>query len=630
MRAIRQKSGNEFTYYIIRDITKADGKRSTETVKNLGNESEIKAEYQCEDVFEWAKEQAKLLEDEMPGRNVLVPYSPTTLIPMNQVNCFDIGYLFLQPIYYDLRLDLICKHISKRYDFQYDLNDIMQKLVYERILHPGSKLSTFRQSRSMLEGPTFEYHDVPRALSVMAKEFDFIQSELYEYSKSIIKRNTKVLYYDCTNFFFEIEQDDDIPDAVADEEEIAARKHGFCKEHRPLPIVQMGLFMDYTGIPLAMCLGRGNRNEQITMIPLEKKLMSDFEVSKFVVCTDAGLSSEPNRKFNNWGERSFITTISIKDNKMTKELQSWCLEPTGWKVIGEDEQTYDIRKLDETEEDAARNYERMFYKEKYIPGYDDERNIEFNQVLIVTYSLKYRDYTRSIREAQIERAIAALKQGSTKLEKNSANDYKRFIRREATVVEKKDKKSDNGQRKGTAASNASSTQAANDEIKAKITYSLNQDAIDNEARFDGFYAMETNLVDDVSSILDVAKGRWEIEESFRIMKHDFYARPVFVNRNDRIKAHFLTCFIALLVYRILERKLDEKYTVCQILHTLRDMKMTKAKEAGYIPSYTRTEVTDALHEASGFRTDYEIVRNKKMQGIIRASKQRTHPIKAEK
>lgn len=604
MRSVSHMTKAGLAYYIICDVTKG-GKRTTETVKDLGTEQEIMEKYHCKDAKVWADEQALLMTEEESGRKILVPYTPSELIPLDKTNAYDIGYLFLQKIYYSLRIDLICGHISKQHSFKYDLNDIMMKLVYGRILYPSSKLSTYKQSKTLLEGPTFNYHDVPRALSVMAKDFYSIQAELYEYSKKLIPRNTNVLYYDCTNFFFEIDQSDSISNEEADKKEIAARKHGACKEHRPLPIVQMGLFMDYTGIPLAICINRGNKNEQTTLIPIEEKIMSDFEISRFVVCTDAGLSAEGNRMFNNFGERSFITTVSIKDRKISKKLQTWCLEPTGWFLEGSDK-TYDITHLEDTPEDAEKNRDRIFYKTKLIEGYDNERDIEFNQTLFVTYSLKYRDYTKHLREAQVERAQAALDQGASKIEKNSQTDYKRFIKREAKIVKAGEK--NNGKRK--------------EDSKAKIEYSLDLDAIENEARFDGFYALETNLNDGISDLLDVIKGRWEIEESFRIMKNDFDARPVYVSRNDRIKAHFLTCFIALLVYRVLERKLGDKYTCDSILDTLRDMKMTQAKDIGYIPSYTRTKLTDSLHEMAGFRTDYEITRTKSMKGVIRKSKER--------
>lgn len=251
--------------------------------------------------------------------------------------------------------------------------------------------------------------------------------------------------------------------------------------------------------------------------------------------------------------------------------------------------------MEDSEKDRKTNYEKTFYKQKYIEGYDEERDISFDQTLIVTYSLKYRDYLRHKRDAQIERARKAIASGSAALEKKNANDYRRFVKKTTTDKKGKD---------------------------VKISYSINDGEIAKEKKFDGFYAVETNLDDDVGEILKINHGRWEIEESFRIMKDDFLSRPAYVSRGDRIKAHFMTCFIALLVYRILERKLGNNFTCEEIISTLRDMRMTKAQDIGYLPSYTRTDLTDMLHETAGFRTDYEIIREKSMKGIIRKSKKR--------
>lgn len=581
-------------YYIIKSVYK-NGKNTTEIFEKLGYLDDIKEKYSCDDPEKWMLEHLEELnEQERNQRNikVLVPFDASALIPKNEAMSFNVGYLFLQQVYYELKLDLICRHISKRHAFEYDMNSILSRLVYGRILFPGSKLSTCKQSKDLIEPPNFEYHQMRRALSVIAGEFDTIQAELYKYSSELVPRKTGVLYYDCTNFYFETEEEDDISNEDADKQDIAARKYGISKQHQPSPLVQMGLFMDYSGIPLAMCLNRGNKNEQTTMIPLEEKILQDFELSKFVVCSDAGLSSEDNRMFNNFGERSFVTTVSIK--KMNNDLQAWCLDPTGWQLEGDDK-TYDIRNLDTTDEDREKNYNLIFYKQQYIEGYDEKRDIEFNQTLIVTYSLKYRDYLRHKRESQIQRALNVLENDTSKLEKKNAHDYRRFVT--SKTVNKK-----------------------GEPVKTK--YELNQDAIDHEAQYDGFYAVETNLDDDVSDILAINRGRWEIEESFRIMKDDFRSRPVFLSTNDRIKAHFLTCFIALLVYRILEKKLGSKYTCSEIVSTLRNMRMTKVKDVGYIPSYTRTNLTDTLHETADFRTDYKIIREKSLKGILRKSKQR--------
>ena len=479
-------------------------------------------------------------------------------------------------IYYDLRLPNICRKISKEHSFSYDLDSILSRLVYERILNPSSKLSCYEQSSDLLEPPAFELHQIYRALSVIADESDSIQAELYEASRRLVKRQTGVLYYDCTNYFFETECQEGL------------KQYGPSKEHRPNPIVEMGLFMDRSGIPLAFCIHPGNTNEQTTLIPLEEQILRDFSLSKFIVCTDAGLSSERNRKFNNFGGRCFITTQSIK--KLKKDLRQWCLEPTGWH-LKDSPDTYDISKL----EDTAKNRSKLFYKQLYVEGNDGKRDIDFDQTLIVTYSIKYRNYQQQIRNQQISRAMKAIDTGPKKIDKHNQNDYRRFIKKISVT--------------------------ADGECAANKIYEIDQDAVQEEARYDGFYAVYTNLDDDPSEIAAVNQGRWEIEESFRIMKSEFEARPVYLKRDDRIKAHFTTCFIALLIYRILERKLDSQFTCDEIITTLRKMRVTSIRDEGYVPSYTRTKLTDALHEYAGFRTDYELIKKRTIKGICRRSKE---------
>lgn len=581
-------------YYIIRSVYK-DGKNTSEIYEKLGYPDEIKEKYHCQDPLSWIHEHLATLnelENKEKHPKVLVPFNPSALIPKGKSQSFQVGYLFLQKIYYELCIDLIASHITKRHHFQYDMNSILSRLIFGRILFPGSKLSTCRLAADLMEPPAFEYHQMARALSVIASEFDTIQAELYQYSSSVVPRKTGVLYYDCTNFYFETEEEDNISNEEADAQDIAARKFGPSKQHQPSPLVQMGLFMDYSGIPLAVSIGRGNRNEQTTLIPMEEKILQDFELARFVVCTDAGLASEANRKFNNFGERSFVTTISVKT--MGNELKQWCLNPEGWHLEGS-KQLYNIEMLEETEKAREENYDKIFYKTKYIEGYDEKRDIAFNQTLIITFSLKYRNYLSRKRERQIQRAITAIEENQTCLEKKNQHDFRRFVKQEV---------------KGSKGK------------KEKPGYSLNEDVIAEEKKYDGFYAVATNLDDDISDILKITRGRWEIEESFRIMKDEFRSRPAYLSRADRIKAHFMTCFMSLLVYRVLEKKLGGKYTCSQLVSTLRSMRMSKVSDIGYIPSYTRTDVTDALHEYAGFRTDYELIREKAMKGLIRKSKTR--------
>lgn len=574
MRIMKGRSQDP-TYHVIQDVMR-NGKRSTQIIENLGHASEIREKYKVEDVDAWAADHVQRLRDSGAAKDhkVLIPFDTAAVIEPDKRLSYNAGYLFLQRIYYQLGIPSICRKIKKENAFTYDLDAILSRLIYGRILYPSSKLSCFEQSQKLLEKPGFDLHQVYRALSVISENSDLIQEELYKRSRKIIKRSTGVLFYDCTNYFFEIEQEEGL------------KKYGPSKEHRPNPIVQMGLFMDRSGIPLAFCINPGNYSEQLTLKPLEKQIMRDFELSRFVVCTDAGLSSDANRRFNNFGERAFITTQSIK--KLKTDLKEWCLDPGGWELDGS-RKKYDISKLEDTPE----NRDLIFYKQKYLEDYDEEREIAFDQTLIVTFSLKYKAYQRSIRERQIERAKKYLEKPSA-ADKRSQNDARRFIKKTPFT--------------------------GDGEIADMAAYGLDLAAIEDEARYDGFYAVCTNLDDDPAEIARINRGRWEIEESFRIMKSEFEARPVYLRRDDRIKAHFLTCFMSLLIYRILEKQLDEKFTCENIIRTLREMDMRRLDDYGYIPNYTRTALTDRLHEISGFRTDYELMTPKSIAGVIRRSK----------
>lgn len=574
MRLRITKCKNTDIFYVIKTVY-VNGKQKTKTVERIGNTNEVKQKSNGEDPYVWAKKYVnELNKKEQEGtREILIKKSQIQLIDKDKQNLFNCGYFFLEKIYYALQLDKICERITDKYQFKYDLNSILSRLIYGRIIFPSSKLAVNELSKKFIEQPDFELQHIYRALEVISKENDFIQSELYKNSLKISKRNTGVLYYDCTNYFFEIEEASGI------------RQYGPSKEHRPNPITQMGLFMDGDGIPLAFDITAGNTNEQGTLTPLEKKILKDFELSKFIVCTDAGLASNDNRKFNNKEDRAFITTQSIK--KLKKHLKDWALDPKDWSVVG-DTKKYDISKLEETEESKTLNYNKTFYKKRWIT----ENGLE--QALIVTYSLKYKNYQQKIRNAQIERARKAIQNKNIKIDKCNQNDYKRFILKTNVT--------DDG------------------EVAENKLFTINQKTIAEEEKYDGLYGVCTNLEDNVEEIIKVNHRRWEIEESFRIMKSEFKARPVYLSRDDRIQAHFATCFIALLIHRLLEKKIEEKYTCEEIINCLREMNLMYVGEEGYIPAYTRTDLTDELHEKYGFRTDYEITTEKKIKKILKELK----------
>ena len=574
MRLKITKTNSNTNYYIIKDF-KINGKRTTKIIEKLGTENDIKLKFKTNDVKQFLNEYiSKLNKEDNKNKSTLIKfYDENKILDLNSENSFNVGYLFLQDIYYSLKVNNICDTIKSKYQFHYDLNDILSNLVYSRIIYPSSKLKTLDLSKKFIEHPTFTYNDLLRSLEIISKENNFIQAELYKNSLKYSKRNDKILFYDCTNYYFEIEEDDDF------------RKYGKSKENRPNPIVGMGLFIDGDGIPLTFDIFSGNQNEQPTLKPLEKKIINDFNNSKFIVCTDAGLASTANRKFNNISGRKFITTQSIK--KLKQFLKDYALDLTsGWQLPGIDKK-FNISALKSNDELINKYYDKVFYKERWIK----EDGIE--QRLIITFSPRYQEYQKHIREKQIQRAQNIIDKNPKKIKSNNENDPKRFIANIPTTN--------------------------NGEVALNNNYVLDQDKISEESMFDGLYAVCTNLDDNVMDIIAINKRRWEIEESFRIMKTEFKARPVYLSREDRIKAHFTTCFLALVIYRYLEKILEEKYSVSQIVDTLRTMTCTK-KDNDFIPSYKRTNLTDSLHEKFRFRTDYEILTEKNIKKIIKQTK----------
>lgn len=575
MRVTTSKSKNSESFYITQSYTNSQGKSTSKTIRKLGTLAELSKRLHTDrdGVLAWANEQAHLetarYKSEKEDALVMVPFHSNKLMDYHKQKLFTGGYLFLQSIYYGLKMDSICRKIKSRYKFEYDLNAILSDLIYTRVLVPSSKSSSFRTAKQFLEPPTYRLHDVYRALSVLAREMDFIQAEVYKNSFFLGSRNDRILYYDCTNYYFEIEQED------------GDKKYGKSKEHRPNPIIQMGLFTDGDGLPLAFSLFPGNQNEQKSLKPLETKILQQFGCEKFIYCSDAGLASEDNRAFNHMGQRSFIVTQSIK--KLPAEDRTWALDRNGFKRLSDDA-SMDITKLSEDDKD------QLYYKDEPFT------TKKLHQRLIITYSPKYASYQKAVRAEQIARAEKMVANGTLKKQRKNPNDPARFVNKIAATEEGE---------------------------KAKIHYYLDLDKIAEEELYDGLYAVCTDLLDDdAADILKVSEGRWQIEDCFRTMKTDFEARPVYLNREDRIKAHFLTCFLSLLHFRLLKRSLKDAYTTEQLLQTLRNIKFADVEEQGFIPVYERQKITDDLHETCGFRTDYQFITKRKMKGIQKKSKQR--------
>lgn len=563
---------NNYSYYsIIKDYTNINGKRSTKIFEKLGNQNQVEDRFGKNNTIEKIKEYINELNSKDKNELVKLELNSSKRINKEKRN-FNIGYLFLEKLYNDLKIKDICNKIQNQYKFEFNLNEVLSYLVFARIIYPSSKLETFKQCQNFIEQPTFKLHDKYRALSYIANNIDFIQENLFINSKNVIKRNFKVIYYDCTNYFFEIDEEDDL------------RRYGISKEHRPNPLICMGLFMDGDGIPLSFNIYPGNQNEQKTLIPEKSKIINDFKLddTKIIFCTDAGLASDEIKNYNIKDGRGFVITQSLK--KLKEEYKEQIFDKKDWRLPGDLKHLYNLEEIENNEDLREKYYDSLFYK------IIQTETKSVKQDTIVTFCFKYFDYNRNIRNSQIERAKRNINSDNVTIKGKNQNDPNRFI-------EEINSTSD-----GVVANEKS--------------YSINENLIKEEEKYDGYYALSTNLIGNIDDILKINKGRWEIEESFRIMKSDFLVRHVNLSREDRIKAHFMTCFIALLIYRILEKKLDYKYTTKEILDTLRNMNVTELKGNGYIPSYERTDITDFIHEKYNFNTDTEVITYKKIKKIF--------------
>ena len=574
MRVTTSKSKNAESFYISKGYVNDKGVSTSVIIRKLGTLKDLLPEHgpTRDDVMVWAKEQARIetlkYKREKEEKQIKLTFHADRPLDYDKQVFYRGGYLFLQSIYYQLQINKICRKLKQKHKFKYDINAILSDMIYARILEPRSKRSSYKAASEFLEKPSYKLHDVYRALDVLGAECDLIQAELYKNSHFLGARNDKVLYYDCSNYYFEIEQED------------GNKKYGKSKEHRPNPIIQMGLFMDGDGIPLAFSTFAGNANEQTSLKPLEKKILGEFGCQKFIYCSDAGLGSESIREYNHMGERAYIVTQSIK--KLKKEEKEWALDPQGFKKVSDDTPV-DITKLNS-------NDKGLYYKDE---PYTTKK---LHQRLIITYSPKYAAYQRTIRDKQVERAQKMLDSENTKKSRKNPNDPACFIEKTAVTPEGEE---------------------------ADIKYSLDENKITEETLYDGLYAVCTDLLDDnVADILKVSEGRWQIEECFRIMKTDFSARPVYLQDENRIQAHFLICFLALTIYRFLEKKMDLKYTCEELLETLKAINFAEIQEQGYIPLYKREAITDDLHEACGFRTDYQFITKSKMRTIQKKSKRK--------
>ena len=589
MRLSITHTKNNTYFYMIKSF-RINGKNTSKIIECLGNLEDVVKKANGEDPIVWAKkyvEQKTKEENENKGTYFEKLVEGEELDSEQKI--YNIGHTFIRKIFEELELNILCKNIKKKYKIEYEFSDILEDLICTRIMYPSSKLSSYEDSKKFLRQPKYQLYDVYRALDVISKEKENIEKWCYEKSLNIIKeRNTKVLYYDCTNYFFEIEMEDD--DDLENNKQ-GLRKYGRNKENRPLPITEMGLFIDGTGYPLAFNINPGNTNEQTTLRPLEKQIMKDFQLSKFLVCTDAGLGSFANRYFNTKGDRIYIITQSLK--QLSSKYQADALSTLGWHLLGSNK-SININKINKYD---SKN-KNIYYKEMLIKRTKTDaktkEKITLEERMIVTFSPKYAAYQKNIRDSQISRAKEIIEKHPEQFSKLPQNNAKRFIQKENITKD------------GECAE------------KYKLYYKESLEKY--EAQFDGLYALcvPEKVEGNIEEILQISRGRWEIEESFRIMKSEFKARPVYLHLEERIRAHFTICYLALLIYRILEKeKLQDKYTTEEIITTLKDMLSNKIEGLGFKQLYKKTEITTDLNSNYDFNLDQKFISIKSLKKFIK-------------
>ncbi len=593
MKLNYDKKSKDPTYFIQKGYRNGN-KTTTKNIARIGKHSELLKI--TDDPLAYAIEQVAKYNDEEKNNKmsmeVKIDFAEKLKLSKDLVSSstnLNIGYLFLQQLYHDLEIGDFFKNITNESKITFDPNTVNRFLTFARILYPDSKLGTHKNLSHYYEKPDFDYVHILRTMDLLASNYDDYISYLFEKSKNIVKRDTSVCYYDCTNYYFEIESpDDDYIDDVTGEFIKGFRKYGVSKQHQPAPLVQMGLFMDSDGIPLSMCLTSGSDNEQTTAIPAEKKLASMFKGKKFIYCADAGLGSLNIRNFNSMGGRAYIVTQSIK--KLSGTLKEAIFSDIDYKLLSSNQRASvnDMKSFDKNELKNINLYNDKLYKvltaDKAIDlGLYEEKTLKngktknvkskavVKQKIIITFSRKMMEYQRFIRNRQIERAKIMLKNIDPESYKKGPNDVTRFIKR-------------------------TTSSKTGDKVVDK--YTLNQEAISEEEKYDGYYAIATNLDDSAKDIIDISSKRYKIEDCFRVMKTNFNARPIFHQTKERITAHFMICYTSLLIFRLLEKKLDlnkTHFTVENIVETLKNMEVANIEDMCYMSTYNCSQICTALN-----------------------------------
>lgn len=600
MRLSFSRPQRPHTIYVLESFRDKTGKSTTRRVETLGSEEEIEKKYGCPDGLEWAKAYVARLNEEkkIQKEGIKIELSPSERINPGEQVIHDCGDLLLLPLYQKLGLPQVCEGIVEGTKVKYNLNEILEALVMLRLLCPCSKLSSFGLGKKRVRKMTCDLEDIYRALSLLSTHIDEIQATVWENSKKIVRRDTRVVYYDCTNYYFEIEDNDPVgEDPRHPKRPEGIRRRGKSKEHRPNPIVQMGLLMDTDGIPLSFIIFPGNESEQPSLQKIEEMIADKFGLSEFVVSTDAGLSSEDNRRYNMTEGREYIAVQSLP--KLSEDDQKMALDPRGWHIAFRDpkqgpicpeDPAQDTFNLDEIDLIAERH--TKFYKEIIVDkALGGKKSTARPERVIVTYCHDFALYLRHKRRERVKAAEKIIRNRQAK-SRQSQQDPRQYV---STVYVTED-----------------------GEVAEHVSMALDVETIENEARFDGFYAYGTSLEDDAVGVLRARSFHHEIEHLFRTTKSFLDARPVYLQRADRIRSHFLICFLSMVILKILQKQLDmPEVTIDRLIVAIRDFKLGYIRGAGYIPLFERNELTDRLQEINGICVDTQVVKTKTLNAIYR-------------
>ena len=521
LNIMKNKKTGKTRLSIRRGYRDKNGKVKHSTVQNLGDLEELKKQF--DDPISYFKEVVRKMNEEEKANN-----TPLTLtidknekLDYNTDNLHNFGYAALSKVYHELEIDnFIINRFKARDVSEYKINNILKLLVFGRNLFPNSKKSTFEKKDRFFENADYSLKEVYNSLTYLEPFKDKIQQHIYDHIQEQYKPDNECIFYDVTNYYFEIDDNDDF------------RKKGVCKEHRPNPIVQMGLFMDSLGLPMCYKLFEGNTNDCMTLKPMVQELQKNYSVGRVIVVADKGLNTGNNIAYNKAIGNGYVMSLSVRGTN--KDIKSFVLDENGYEY-----------NQDKTYKKKSRRSPREIIITKKD---ENDKIIKIKQSVdeqqVVFWSADYAKRAKEERQPAIDKAKDLI--GNVqKYNKKNCYGASRYVKH--LVFDKK----------------------TGEIIEAQSTLSLDEEKIAEEEKYDGYYMIVSSEFDKTpDEIIDIYRGLWRIEETFKITKSELDARPVYVSRKDHIETHFLTCFIALALSRILQHKLNKKYSVGKILESL--------------------------------------------------------------